>query len=235
VEVEAMSWQLRPPSASPRESDSATYVEGRYVLGRVLEVLSVAEVAYPLVALGLMGVVCWLASPGMVWRGLAGAVLLSAGAAGLVALPVSAGGTFLLALAAASLCMEVLTTPGFGLHAAGGAVGLGLGGLSLQEPWSGAHPAIALSVAALVAGATYRAGCRSWRCTRHDPFAASPVLTGRTAVVLHADDHQGLAVVGGQLWTIHARHGRLREGQVVRVTQAMDARLEVVPNTAQTR
>jgi membrane-bound ClpP family serine protease len=129
----------------------------------VLELLAVPEIAFSLTAAGLLGLMWWLSSMRLVATGVAGLALLVPGVIGLATLPVSPGGTLLLVLAAASLSMEILAYPGFGLHAVSGWVTLTVAGLFLQGELTGPHPAVVVPVSAFVAAATYRAGRHSRR------------------------------------------------------------------------
>jgi hypothetical protein len=113
-------------------------------LQAVVDVLAIPELAFSLVTIGLLGVMLWLATPGMAGSGAAGAALLVAASGGMAAIPVTAGGIVLLGLAAASLCFEVRYMPGVGLYAIGGWFALTLSGFFLSGMWSGAHPAVVL-------------------------------------------------------------------------------------------
>jgi membrane-bound serine protease (ClpP class) len=199
-------------------------------LQEVLDALAVPELAFSLLAAGLLGVMIWLATPGMIGSGVVGAVLLLAGGIGMAAAAVSAAALTLLVLAAAALWFEVRYVPGLGLYAIGGWFALTLGGLLLFGAWSGAHPAVVFPLATLTALGTYLAGRRSWQRIDDDPFADSPLLTGRHAIVLHTDGVQGQALVGGQLWTIRSRRGLLRPGQRVWIADAHRDWLIVEPD-----
>jgi membrane-bound ClpP family serine protease len=227
-----VTWQTSLNRGVSRDPGPQVLADQDPVTNAVLDLLAAAEVSYPLAVLGVLGLVCWVAVPGVLWLAVVGTALLTVSGVGLATLPVSTGGITLLGLGAVSLVMEVLALPGFGLHAAGGGVSLALGGLYLHGPWSGAHPGIVLSLAVFAAAVTYDAGRRSWRHTRSDPFASASDLIGREAVVLHANGPRGQAVVAGELWQIRAVTGRLREGQVIRVTQPEDDWLTVQPAMA---
>lgn len=213
-----------PPGSARRTPEAPDALQG------VIDILAIPELAFCLLAVGLLGVMVWLATPGMAASGAAGAVLLLLGGCGMAAIPVTAGGVILLVFAAASLWFEVRYLPGVGLHAIGGWYALTLGGFTLSDQWSGAHPAVVLPAATLTAGATYLAGRRSWRRIDNDPFAESPFLTDRHTIVLHTDGVQGQAVVGGQLWTIHSCRGLLRPGQRVWIADATNECLIVEPD-----
>jgi membrane-bound ClpP family serine protease len=194
------------------------------------EVLAVPELAFGLVALGLLGVMVWLATPSLAGSGVAGSAMLAAGTAGLLAVPLTTGAAVLLVLAAASLCMEVRSLPGTALHACGGGIALALGGLLIREDGAGAHPAVVIPVAGITAAGTYLAGRSSWRRIEADPFTDPRRLADRHTVVLDADGRHGHAVVGGQLWTIRSRHGVLVAGQRVRVARRGRKSLSVEPD-----
>jgi membrane-bound ClpP family serine protease len=206
--------------------------------GAVQEALSILEpleVAYPLVAFGLLGVVVWLAIPAAVWSCGVGVIALAAGVAGMAAGQISAGAVLFLLMAAGALAMEVLAFPGFGLHAAGGGVGLLMAGLFWTEQPVGPYAAVVAAVAAVVAGLTYRAGRRSWRRIRDEPFERSSELTGRRAVVLAGRGSLGHGVVDGELWQLRARSVALREAQAVEVVAQADDWLVVRQLTGRDR
>jgi membrane-bound ClpP family serine protease len=193
----------------------------------------VPELAFFLVAVGLLAVMAWLATPGGAGSGGAiGAVLLLVGGTGLAAVPITLAGLILLVIAAASLWFEVRYLPGVGLHAIGGWLALTLGGLFLHGEWSGAHPAVVLPTATLTAAGTYLAGRRYWQHIDNDPFARSLFLTDRHTVVLHAEGLRGQAVVGGQLWAIRSRGVLLHPGQHVWIVDAQEGWLTVEPDPA---
>jgi membrane-bound ClpP family serine protease len=207
------------PQGSEREPQAAI---------TTLDMIAVPEVTYVLVAAGLLCIVVRLATPALGWSGVAaGSTLLLIGSAGLLTLPVRAVGLLMLSFAAASLCMEVLAFPGFGLHAVGGALSLVLTGVYLTEDPPGVHPVLVVPVAVAVAAITYLAGRRSWRCIRDRPLDPSPKLVGRGTVVLAGAGSIGLGVVSGQLWDLRTKEGDLRAGQTVRVTEAADGWLVV--------
>jgi membrane-bound ClpP family serine protease len=227
-----MVWHTEPnvvSLAGPRRSARPIH-DAPDALQGVIDVLAIPELAFSVLAVGLLGVMVWLAIPSMAGIGAAGAVLLVVGGSGMAAIPVTAGGIILLVLAAASLWFEVCRFPGLGLHAIGGWFALTLGGLFLSGQWSGAHPAVVLPAATVTAVGTYLTGRRSWRRIDDDPFADSPCLIDRHAVVLHTDGVQGQAVVGGQLWTIRSRRGLLRPGQRIWIADVGEEWLIVEPD-----
>jgi membrane-bound ClpP family serine protease len=193
-----------------------------------LDVLAVPEIAYVLLAAALLCLMMRLADPdlGRV-SGAVGSTLLLLGGVGLLAMPIRPAGVLMLSFAAASLCMEVLVLPGFGLYAAGAAFSLILAGVFMAPSSVSVHPGVVVPVAGTVTVLTYRAGRRSWRCVRDRPFDPSPRLVGRGTIVLDATGRDGYGVVSGRLWALRAESGDLQPGQTVRVTEARETWLVV--------
>jgi membrane-bound ClpP family serine protease len=186
--------------------------EAREAVGMLI----IPEVAFLLLASGLLALNVWIAHPHLAVAAALAPVLLVGGIIATVSMPASAAAFYFLVLATGSFLLEVLSLPGMVLHASGGAFSLVLAGLCLQEPWIGAHPGVVLPAAALVGLGTYVAGRQSWRVARTDPFDSSPRLIGRKAVVLTAELNAGHAVIGGAVWPI-ASSNKLCPGDIVSV------------------
>jgi len=226
-----------PPGV--RQTDRVTLDRNRYELVAndesrtalaAMDTLAVPECAFVLVAVGLLCIVVRIAAPALGWAGfVAGLSLLALGVAGLAALPVHAASVLMFGFAAASLGMEVLTSPGMGLHAVGGGFSLILAGIYLTAEKPGAHPALVISLSIAVAILTYLAGRRSWRYVRDRPLDPSRTLVGRGIVVLAAAGPVGQGVVAGQVWDLRADDSDLQPGQTVRVTETTAGWLVVKP------
>lgn len=182
-----------------------------------LNVIGAPELTFLILVAGLLCLVLRLASSTHGWTLYTGLVLLILGSAALFALPVRGAGILMLGFAVASLCMEVLALPGFGLHAIGGGVSLLFAGVYLTGEPPGAHLAVVVPAAVAVAIITFLAGRRSWRCVRDQPFDLSPILVGRGSVVLSATGPIAYGVVSGEVWQLRGQDGHLSEGQSVRV------------------
>jgi membrane-bound serine protease (ClpP class) len=211
------------PAAVPEASEAAGDAEavqsdvGLAAAG--MELLAVPEVAFVLVAAGLLAAAVWAAQPQLWQLGGAAVPVLAAGSTGMLLLPASPGAVLLLTLAAASLAMEVYSLPGLMVHAAGAAFSLALAGLCLHGTWAGAHPMVSIPAAVVVGLGTWSAARQSWRAARADPLSTSSRLVGRELVVLQVvDGHVGRAVVAGQIWAIRDPQRHLREGRPARVT-----------------
>jgi membrane-bound ClpP family serine protease len=224
------------PTPTPRSlpgldtAETLAYDAQASTSAAALDTFAQPELAFVLVAAGMLCITLRLASPGLGWNAIVlGSSLLLIGGITLITLPVHVAGLLMFAFAAASLCTEVLAAPGFGLHAIGGGFSLVLAGVYLADDIPGAHPALVVPVSVAVAGITYLAGRRSWRCIRDRPLDPCPTLIGRGTVVLSAAGPLGHGVVSGQLWNLRAEKGDLRAGQTVRVTAAADHWLIVEP------
>ncbi len=199
---------------------SAATIEDEWAarMGGASELLATPEVAFALSVTGLVAAALWLAHPQQAALRVAGLGVGALGVAGLALRPVSLLAGFLLLLAGLSFMMEVVNLPGVALHAVGGALALVAAGLSLDDPWNGAHPGLVIPVAAAAGGGVFHAARTSSRAVQNKPFAAGPGLAGSEAVVLLADGKCGFAVVRGELWRLHATGGdALREGDTVQV------------------
>lgn len=183
-----------------------------------LDVVAAPELTFIILVAGLL---CWvlrLASSTHGWTTFTGLALLILGSAALFALPVRGAGILMLGCAVASLSMEMLALPGFGLHAIGGGVSLLVAGVYLTGEPPGAHLAVVVPAAFAVAVITFLAGRRSWRCVRDQPFDPAPTLVGRGCVVLSATGRIAYGVVSGEVWQLRGQDGHLSEGESVRVT-----------------
>jgi membrane-bound serine protease (ClpP class) len=108
----------------------------------IIQILSDPNVAYLLLALGVLGLLAELFHPGTIIAGAAGAIALILGLVGLGHLPFSWGGLALLALAAGLFTFE-LSTGMSGLLAVAALVAFVIGSLTLfQAPTSGLNAVV---------------------------------------------------------------------------------------------
>ncbi|MQA86002.1 MAG: nodulation protein NfeD [Streptosporangiales bacterium] len=194
----------------------------------LLQVLANPELAYLFMSIGTLAIIYELASPGMGFAGITGAILLILGFFSLSVLPFNVAGILLLVLAAALFLAEVFT-PGVGVFAAGGAVSLLLAGMFLFEGRLGVNPAVLWPVAILVGLGTLIAGRLAWRARRATPVTGQDALIGHEAVVQRVDDGGGQVQLEGAWWTVRARGVPLEKGQAVRVVDQEDLDLIVEP------
>lgn len=196
---------------------------------QVLQILADPNLAFLFLSLGTLAVLYELASPGVGFAGITGAILLILGFFALSVLPVNAAGIALLVLAAALFAAE-LFAPGVGVFAAGGTVALLFAGLFLFEGSVAVSPAVLAPTAAIVGVGSLLAGRLAWRARRAQPVSGRESLIGRETVVRATTDQtSGRVQLEGGWWTARSRGGPLREGDAVRVVALEDLSLIVEP------
>lgn len=209
--------------------------EGARVVGHELNpfrqflgFLANPNLAYLFLSIGTLAVIYEVASPGVGFAGITGAILLILAFFSLAVLPVNVAGIILLGLAGALFVAEVLT-PGVGVFAAGGTVCLLLGGIFLFEGQLRVDPAVLWPTAGIVGVATIIAGRLAWRARRGPSAVGHDVLIGHEAVVEDVDGDTGRTLLEGAWWTVRTRGEPLEEGQPVRVVAREDLELVVEP------
>lgn len=222
------------PAATTTRADDRSWPDRTGEPGQILELLTTPELTFGIICAGLLAAMVWTAAPTMIKTGLVGAGLLLTGATTLVIDPPTLAAIVLLLVTAASLWFEIRFVPGLGLYAIFGGFALTLAGSTLHGMWQGAHPAAVVPLATLVATGTYIAGVHAWKRINADPMAATPYLTDRRTIVLHADGRRGYAVVAGRLWPIQCDGSPLAPGQHVRILDVADSTLIVEPAPAST-
>ncbi len=196
---------------------------------QLLGVLADPNLAFLFLSLGTLALLYELASPGMGFGGITGAILLIFGFFALSVLPVNAAGIALLLLAAALFAAE-LFAPGVGVFAAGGAVALLLAGLFLFQGPVGVSPAVLWPTAAIVGGGSLLAGHLARRAHRARPTSGADALIGHETVVRSTSgETTGRVRLEGAWWTARTRGEPLHEGQDVQVVALDDLTLIVEP------
>jgi membrane-bound serine protease (ClpP class) len=180
--------------------------------GRLLALVADPNVAFLLMSIGTLAVIYELASPGVGFAGVVGAIMLILGFFALSVLPVNVAGLLLLLLAAGLFTAEVFAP--HGAFAAGGAISLLLAGIFLFQGPFGVSLAVLLPTAAVVGGGALLAGRLAWRARRAQPITGRQGLIGRVAVV----GSGGQTFLDGAWWAVRGERGPLDAGETVRVT-----------------
>lgn len=197
---------------------------------RLLHAVADPNVAYLLLIFGFYGILFELASPGIGFAGIGGAISLILGLYALQAIGVSWAGLALVALAFALLAADVFA-PTHGALTAGGLLALLLGSLLLAETPGGraVSPWLVLPTVAATGALTLfvlRAGLRA---------QLRPVTTGREGLVgatgtCRTDlDPEGMVAVHGELWKARTASHPLPAGTRVRVVGVEGLTLQVIP------
>jgi membrane-bound serine protease (ClpP class) len=207
---------------------AATVEQGFGLFRRLLQLLADPNLAFLFLSLGTLAVVYELASPGIGFGGIAGAIFLILGFFALSVLPINLAGVLLLGLGAALLVAE-LFVPGVGVFAAGGTVALVLGGLLLFDGPVRIDPAVLVPVALVVGGGSVLAGRLAWRARHAPSITGREALIGRRVTVRTADGPGGQVLLDGAWWQARGRATALQPGQTVRVVDLDGLELIVDP------
>jgi membrane-bound serine protease (ClpP class) len=189
---------------------------------RILSVIAHPNVAYILMALGVMGLYFELANPGAVLPGVVGIISLILAFFALQVLPVNYAGLLLLMVGIGLVIAEAFT-PAFGALGLGGITALILGSLILFEEQSMPTPALHLSWAVILPvtltmvvmfGLIARLVIISQRrkAATGDEGLIGEVGTAQTDI-----DGRGKAFVHGEYWDVESQE-KIASGEGVRVT-----------------
>ncbi|MBQ0985785.1 nodulation protein NfeD [Streptomyces sp. F63] len=194
--------------------------------GELRQLLASPELAYLFLSIGTLAVIYELASPGMGFGGVIGAIALLLGFTALSVLPFDVAGLFLILLAAALFAGEVFT-PGVGVFAASGTIALVFAGIFLFRGETEVDPAVLWPTALVVGAGSLIAGRLAWRARRGPPTTGGEALLGREAVVRRTEGDRGRVLLDGAWWDVRGRDAPLAEGQRVRVVDRQDLVLVV--------
>ncbi|MFQ5792017.1 MAG: nodulation protein NfeD [Acidobacteriota bacterium] len=198
---------------------------------RVLGVISHPNVAYILMALGLLGLYFELANPGAILPGVIGVISLILAFLALQVLPVNYAGLLLMLVGIGLLVAEALT-PSFGVLGLGGVVGILLGSLVLFEEQSLPTPALRVSwgvILPVVVSLTVMLGLIGRLVViaqRRRATTGYEGLIGTEGIAKTAIDEEGKVFLHGELWDARARE-KIPDGDRVRVTGVRGLVLDV--------
>ncbi len=196
---------------------------------RLLHALADPNIAYLLLILGFYGLLYELASPGIGFAGVGGAIMLILGLYALNALGVNYAGLALLALAFILFGVE-LFVPTHGALAAGGVVSFLIGSLLLLDAERGVTVSllVILPVTAATALLVLLALGAGLRAQRRPVTTGAEALLGARGVARSALEPEGMVAVHGELWRARSKAGRpIPAGANVRVVGRQGLTLEV--------
>ncbi len=200
---------------------------------RLLHTLADPNLAYLLLILGFYGILFELASPGIGFAGIGGAISMILGLYALQAVGTNWAGLALVALAFALFAVDIFA-PTHGALTAGGVLALLLGSLLLAETPGGRAVSIWLIVpTVLVTGAlaflVLRAGLGA---QRRPVTTGAEGLVGATGTSRTPLDPEGMVVIHGELWKARTDAGPIAAGTRVRVVAVEGLTLHVRPAAA---
>jgi len=195
----------------------------------ILSFLANPNVAYLLMALGMLGIYVEVTHPGGIFPGVVGAIAMLLALYSLSVLPLSWAGVGLIAMSMLLFLLEVKIAS-YGLLTVGGLICFVLGSLMLFD---GPIPDMRVSLGVALPTAVVIAGVTVFLLTRVINAHRQQVMTGRAGMVgeigkaLSNLDPDGKVLVHGEYWDARSTGGRIESGSDVRVQAASDRRIDV--------
>jgi membrane-bound serine protease (ClpP class) len=199
---------------------------------RFLAVITDPSIAYILMLLGVYGLFFEFANPGFVLPGVAGAICLLLGLFALQLLPVNYAGLGLILLGLGLMVAEAFV-PSFGTLGIGGVIAFVFGSVMLMNtdvPGYGIPWAVIIPVAATSALFLFLVAGMAIKARKRPVVSGREEMLGSIGEVLEDMEHQGVARVHSEIWTVRSKVP-LHRGQRVKVTGMQGLVLEVVPDT----
>ena len=203
---------------------------------RVLTAISDPNIALILLVVGALGIYAEFSSPGLIFPGVAGAILVLLGLSALSMLPINWLGAALLILAFTFFVLEAKFTS-HGILAAGGTVAMILGSVMLINspvPEMRIHLSTAVSLAIPFAAITVFLLSLVVRARAGKVVTGSEGMIGQMGVAIGDLTPQGRIFVRGEYWNATAT-APLKAGERVRVTAIDHLNLTVEPVENQLR
>jgi len=203
---------------------------------KVLSALSDPNLALILLALGVLGIYVEFSSPGLIFPGVAGAILAVLGLAALSILPLNWLGVCLVLLAVGLFVLEVKVVS-HGILSAGAAVTLVLGATMLVDspiPEMRIHLLTAIAVAAPLAILTALLVTLAVRARRNKVVTGAAGMIGLLGTALEDLSPEGQVMVRGEYWNAVAPE-TIPRGARIRVSGIRDLLLRVEPTGLEER
>ncbi|HTW66508.1 MAG TPA: nodulation protein NfeD [Bryobacteraceae bacterium] len=206
----------------------ATIVNVRETLReRVMSAISDANIGFILLVLGALGIYVEFTSPGLIFPGIAGAILALLGLSSLAILPLNWTGAALLILAMALFVLEA-KFPTHGILGVGGTIAMVLGALLLVNgpPEMRIHLSTALSVALPFAAITMFLVSIVVKARHNKVVTGAEGMVGELGVAETALAPEGQVLVRGEYWNAIAA-SNIPAGARVRVKGVAGLKLRV--------
>jgi len=203
---------------------------------RVLIAISDPNIALILLVLGALGIYVEFSTPGVIFPGVAGAILVLLGLTALSMLPINWLGAALLILSFAFFVLEAKFTA-HGVLAAGGAVAMVLGAVILINsplPEMRIHLSTAIAIALPFAAITVFLLSLVVRARAAKVVTGVEGMIGEVGVAVGDLTPKGRVFVRGEYWNAAAT-APVKTGETVRVTAVDHLNLTVEPVQNQSR
>lgn len=194
---------------------------------RVIAAIADPNIGFILLVLGALGIYVEFHSPGLIFPGVAGAILLLLGLSSLSILPINWVGVGLLVLSFALFILEAKFTS-HGILGIGGAVSMVLGALLLVNgpPEMRIHLSTALAVALPFAAITMFLVSVVVKARRNKVLTGAEGMIGEIGVARTPLEPEGQVLVHGEYWDAVAP-GPIAAGSPVRVKGVAGLKLQV--------
>ncbi len=195
----------------------------------ILSFLANPNVAYLLLALGMLGIYVEVTHPGGIFPGVVGVIAMLLALYSLSVLPLSWAGVALITISMLLFILEVKVTS-FGLLTVGGVICFVLGSLMLFDgpiPDMRVSLGVVLPTAVVIAAATVFLLDRVIKAHRRQVMTGKAGLVGEIGRTLSELDPDGKVIVHGEYWDARSTGGRIDPGTDVRVVSVTDRRIDV--------
>jgi len=195
----------------------------------ILSFLANPNVAYLLLALGMLGIYVEVTHPGGIFPGVVGVIAMLLALYSLSVLPLSWAGVSLIVVALLLFLLEVKVTS-YGFLTIGGLICFVLGSLMLFDgpiPDMRVSLGVVLPTAVVVAGATVFLLSRVIQVHRRQVMTGMAGLVGEVGKALSDLDPSGKVLVHGEYWDARSTGGFIDKGSEVRVVLVGDRRIDV--------
>ncbi|HSL17410.1 MAG TPA: nodulation protein NfeD [Methylomirabilota bacterium] len=196
---------------------------------QILSFLANPNVAYLLLALGMLGIYVEVTHPGGIFPGVVGVIAMLLALYSLSVLPLSWAGVALIAISLLLFLLEVKVTS-FGLLTVGGLISFVLGSLMLFDapiPDMRVSLGVILPTAVVIAGATVFLLGRVIQAHRAQVMTGTDGLVGEIGRALSDLAPDGKVLVHGEYWDARSTSGPIGKGAAVRVETVGDKRIDV--------
>jgi membrane-bound serine protease (ClpP class) len=194
---------------------------------RVVSAIADPNIGFILLVLGVLGVYVEFTSPGLIFPGIAGAILALLGLSSLSILPINWTGVALLVLALALFVLEAKFAS-HGMLGIGGTISMVLGALLLVNgpPEMRIHLSTALAVALPFAAITMFLVSMVIKARRNKVLTGAEGMIGELGVARTALEPEGQVLVRGEYWDAVA-NASVPAGAQVRVKGVAGLKLQV--------
>ena len=199
---------------------------------RVIAAIADPNIGFILLVLGVLGVYVEFSSPGLIFPGIAGAILALLGLSSLSILPINWTGVALLVLALALFVLEAKFTS-HGMLGIGGTISMVLGALLLVNgpPEMRIHLSTALAVALPFAAITMFLVSIVIKARHNKVLTGSEGMVGELGVAQTSLEPEGQVLVRGEYWDAIAE-STIPAGAEVRVRGVAGLKLQVEKTAA---